>query len=141
MSLTICAGLFGPISAIKSCVEQVGDDALKAEDLAQVILTFESGLRGSLHLDFLMRQKRRGLEVIGTEGNLIWLSTGRMPENCEVSFATQCGEKQLLDVPDLDASLAYRNMLDRFFGDGEGLQTVDDAMAALQAALTARGAT
>lgn len=133
--------LFGPIRNVRSFVTQIGVDRIEAEDLAEVVLEFESGVIGQLHLDFLMRQKRRSLEVIGSDANLTWLSVGKNPEVCKVTLATNDEETILVDQASVDPSEEYRLMLERFLGNGDGLQSVDEAFAALEAALVAQKGT
>jgi len=130
--------LFGPAAEVKGHCARVGVDPIDAEDLAEVLFHMQSGVTGSLHLDFLMRQKRRGLEVIGSEANLVWLSTGKAPEVCTVTLSTNEKEEMLLDIPSIDARDEYAGMLARFIDGGDGLQTVDEAVDALEAALIAR---
>ncbi len=48
--------------------ELVGD----TEDLAEVTLRFRSGILAQVHLDYLQRAYRRNLEIIGSDGVIVW---------------------------------------------------------------------
>jgi predicted dehydrogenase len=131
--------LFGEVEAVDGWLAQLGPDRIDAEDYAEIRLVFKSGVRAALHLDFLMRRKRRGAELVGTNGNLIWNSEGRAPEVCTVAFGDQNGEDVVLQAPEVDAGAAYGRMLLAFLAQGEGLQTAAEGCRALSVALQARG--
>ncbi|MCH2149997.1 MAG: Gfo/Idh/MocA family oxidoreductase [Phycisphaerales bacterium] len=134
--------IFGPIHNLASHVDSIGEDTINAEDIADIRLEFESGIQGALHLDFLMRQKRRGLEIIGTEGNLSWLSTGKAPEQCTVEFDTNDIHELLVEDLDVDSNAEYLAMLSRFLeGDVSELQTINESIRSLELALRARAGT
>jgi predicted dehydrogenase len=133
--------LFGPITDVRGMVTQIGEERIDAEDIAEVMFVHASGVHGTLHLDFLMRQKRRGIEVIGVDGTLSWFSTGKTPEVARVTFADQRGEIVLLDNVEVDPRQEYEVMLEHFLAGTGELQSVDEAIAALDAALKARSGT
>jgi len=134
--------LFGPVRRLRSVVARLGEEVVDAEDLAEIVIEFDSGMIGSLHLDFLMRQKRRGLEVIGEQGTLAWTSLGKMPERCTVCFSTNERSDTLLEVPDVSGKQEYIAMLGHFIaGTEDALQTVGEALIALELALAARAGT
>lgn len=45
---------------------------LDVEDVAEIALDFENGALGSVHVDFLRRPPRRGIEIVGEGGVLRW---------------------------------------------------------------------
>jgi predicted dehydrogenase len=45
---------------------------LPVEDTAEMVLAFESGAIGSVHLDYVRRPPAHGFEIAGTEGTLKW---------------------------------------------------------------------
>ncbi|MGH8491031.1 MAG: Gfo/Idh/MocA family protein [Gammaproteobacteria bacterium] len=131
--------LFGEVDTVEGWLGQIGPERIDAEDYAEILLRFISGVRVALHLDFLMRRKRRGAEIIGTKGNLVWRSEGRAPEDCTVSFGDHQGEQILLHNPQVDAAAGYLGMLRAFLDTGKGLQTVAEGYRALTVALRAKG--
>lgn len=132
--------MFGPVSAVNSQVAHVGPEPFDAEDYAVVLLSFDSGVRASLHLDFVARWKRRGAEVVGSDASLIWSSEGKSPEHCQVWIAESSGRRVLLESPDVDSSASYIHMLQNFIADGGSLQTAEQGVEALRVALEARAA-
>jgi len=132
--------LFGPIDSVDTLAARIGPDEINAEDYAEIRLRHADGVHVALHLDFLMRWKRRGLEVHGTEGGLIWASEGKQPERCSVWFTEYGAEHVLLQCPDVDGTQPYRSMLRAFLDAPESLQTVTEGAAVLAVALRARGA-
>jgi hypothetical protein len=53
---------------------------IDAEDVAEIVLQFESGVIGSVHLDYVRRVPRRSIEVIGENGTLRWEFHGNQLE-------------------------------------------------------------
>jgi Predicted dehydrogenases and related proteins len=45
---------------------------LEVEDTAQILLRYRSGAIGSVHLDYVQRPPRHGLEIIGNCGTIVW---------------------------------------------------------------------
>jgi predicted dehydrogenase len=131
--------LFGEIDMVDSWIGQIGPDKINAEDFAEIRLQFKNGVRVTAHFDFLMRRKRRGAEIIGSEGNLIWYSEGKNPEDCSVTFGDNNSELILLHNPKIDSFAGYIRMLHDFLRDGENLQTVKEGMRALSVAIRAKG--
>ncbi|MDC0649531.1 Gfo/Idh/MocA family oxidoreductase [Candidatus Puniceispirillum sp.] len=64
--------LFGEVSSVFSTVDTVSDLEITSDDLTTMILKFQSGLIAEAHFDLLGRTPRIGLELIGSEGTLVW---------------------------------------------------------------------
>ncbi len=45
---------------------------LPVEDTAEIVLRFENGALGSVHLDYVQRPPRHDLEIVGTQGTVRW---------------------------------------------------------------------
>lgn len=45
---------------------------LEVEDTAEICMAYQSGVIGSVHLDFVQRPPRHDLEIIGTQGTIQW---------------------------------------------------------------------
>ena len=74
--IDLCRWLFGEISQVhgynttlSSLKEEPGFDT---DDLVEILVRFESGAIGSLHMDLFGRHHQKRLEVIGEEGTLFW---------------------------------------------------------------------
>jgi predicted dehydrogenase len=138
--------LFGAVERVSAVAGRIGDLDIDVEDYAALALAHRSGVRSEIHLDYLQRSKRRGCEIVGTEGTLIWTSEGKAPEQCRVLFRRpgNQGWENILNEPDLDAGAPYGELMKRFLGgntqdrdllDGRGgAEDLAIALAARQAA-------
>ncbi len=64
--------LFGDIEAVWAFASQLGDLALDVEDTAEIGLRYQSGVLGSVHLDYNQRPPAHTLEIVGTQGVIRW---------------------------------------------------------------------
>jgi predicted dehydrogenase len=64
--------LLGEVSQIYCRAGTLSDLEVDVEDTASIILTFESGIIGEIHLDFVQRARARNCKIVGTEGTIIW---------------------------------------------------------------------
>ncbi len=139
--------LLGPVSGIGCEADRLGDLDIDVEDYAAIALRHASGARSEIHLDYLRRHKRRGCEIAGTEGSLIWRSEGKQPERCEVRLfrAAGGGVTTLFDDDALDIDQPYRDVIRDFAaslssGAGTDLLSGRQAREVLAVALAAREA-
>jgi len=63
--------LLGEVESVMAFTSQSGLN-LPVEDNAEILLRFESGALGSVHLDYYQRPASHWLELIGTQGTLRW---------------------------------------------------------------------
>jgi len=136
--------LFGPIEEVGGWAGTIGLEGIDAEDYAEILLGFRNGMRSSIHLDFLQRFRRRGCEVVGTEGTLLWESEGKNPQRSRVRLLRTDQTHETLHASVVDSPAIYRRMLaeylDTIAGGGPStvLQTGEEAIRTLAAALLAR---
>jgi predicted dehydrogenase len=64
--------LMGTAVEVKGMAARVGELEIETEDVAEIVLRFESGALGSVHMDYLQRAPARRCRVIGSEGTLEW---------------------------------------------------------------------
>jgi predicted dehydrogenase len=64
--------LIGEVREVSARVGHLSDLETDVEDLAEIILEFESGAIGSIHLDMVQRTPVRTCRLIGSEGTLLW---------------------------------------------------------------------
>ena len=64
--------LAGAVQSVMSMTGRLGGLDIDVEDLAEILLRFQSGTIGSIHLDMANRCLTRSCRVIGTEGTLVW---------------------------------------------------------------------
>lgn len=60
--------LFGEVAEVFCASGKVSDLEIDTEDVAEIILRFQSGLLGHVHLDYLQRAKQRECEVVAEKG-------------------------------------------------------------------------
>ena len=135
--------LFGPVERVVAEAGRLGDLDIDVEDYATMNLTHSGGVRSEIHLDYLQRSKRRGCEIVGSEGTLIWSSEGKTPEQCIVRFRPpgEAEDRIILNQPNLDTAAPYVELMQRFLvggvGDGD-LADIRGGAHALAIALAAR---
>lgn len=107
--------LLGPVDAVSCESARLSGLDIDVEDYACLSLRHSGGVRAEAHLDYLRRCKRRGLEIVGGDGVLVWLSEGKQPESCTVRlYAAGNGWRTILEDPALDASPMYAELLSAF---------------------------
>ncbi len=136
--------LLGPANAVQGAHAHLSDLDIDVEDFANIVLAHKGGARSVITLDYLRPYKRRGCEIVGEKGLLLWESEGRKPECCSVRFYDAKSEhwETLLDDAALDTDKPYVEMLGDFVGAVQGhshrLQTVADAVERLAVTVAAR---
>lgn len=134
---------FGPVSSVSAEAGKLSDLDIDVEDYAAIQLKHESGVRTEIHLDYLQRCKRRGCEIVGDQGTLIWHSNGKNPERCHVRFFSEEKNEweKLYENKDEPANDAYQRLakqfLDAVSNDASALASGDDGLRALRIALAA----
>ena len=64
--------LFGEVQSLYALTDQVSDLDMDVEDLAEITMTFENGVVGSVHLDYFQQPPAHWLEIYGTQGHVRW---------------------------------------------------------------------
>ncbi len=101
----------GPVKSLFAVTAQSGFLETDVEEIASINLIHENGIFTSLYMDYLRRDKSRGIEIIGEKGTLTWLSKGKRPEMIRVEFfdATKNSTDELFheefDDPDVELRL------------------------------------
>ena len=75
---------FGPIREVSCRAEKLSDMDIDVEDFACLYLKHDNMTISEVQMDYLRPFKRRGCEIIGTKGMLLWQSEGKNPEICRV---------------------------------------------------------
>jgi predicted dehydrogenase len=71
--------LLGEITRVTCCAEKLSDLEIDTEDTAALLLQFQSGAMGEIHLDYIQRAYSRTCQIIGDQGTLHWdYSTGQV---------------------------------------------------------------
>ena len=78
VTLTLChpldylRWLVGEVQELWAFTDRLGDLQVEVEDTAEIGLRFANRTLGSLHLDYNQRPPAHRLEIIGTEGTILW---------------------------------------------------------------------
>lgn len=64
--------IFGEVESVWAFTGKASDLELSVEDIAEIGLRFQSGVIGSLHLDYFQRPPVHRLEIIGSNGTITW---------------------------------------------------------------------
>jgi len=64
--------LLGDVKTIASFNKNSGTLKIETEDIAEVLLQFNSGVIGTIHLDYLQQKLIRNCLVTGSEGSIYW---------------------------------------------------------------------
>jgi predicted dehydrogenase len=62
----------GPVTGVASMAGHVSSLEIETEDVAGMLLRFESGAIGSVGLDYVQRPLSRTCRVIGEQGTILW---------------------------------------------------------------------
>ena len=82
----------GPVRRVSGLSSNSGSLVIEAEDIAGGTLVHENGVVSHIHMDFLRKDKSRGIEIIGEKGSLEWISRWKNPETATISLFP--GEKR-----------------------------------------------
>ena len=77
---------FGSIQQVSCKAEKLSDMNIDVEDFACLYLKHHNMTISEVQMDYLRPFKRRGCEIVGTEGMLLWESEGKNPEACIVKL-------------------------------------------------------
>ncbi|MBW2660708.1 MAG: Gfo/Idh/MocA family oxidoreductase [Deltaproteobacteria bacterium] len=80
---------FGPIREVSCRAEKLSDMDIDVEDFACLYLKHRNMIISEIQMDYLRPFKRRGCEIVGTKGTLLWQSEGKNPEACIVKLYTK----------------------------------------------------
>ena len=143
--LTQCHGfdyfrwLLGEVAAVWAMTGNLGGLDLEVEDTAEVGLRFVQGSVGTVHLDYYQRPPLHRIEIIGSEGTIIWDSWDEAVHVRSADLET----KESKPVPPTfernDMFLEeMRQFLSVIAGESEPVCSLSDGIAALEIALAAR---
>jgi predicted dehydrogenase len=108
--------LFGPVIKTLCYTARVSDLEIETEDYASISMRHKSGVVSEIHLDYLRPFKRRGCEIVGDQGMLLWQSEGKNPEKCSVRLYRKKTVKweALLDLENVDLNKPYETLMEYF---------------------------
>jgi predicted dehydrogenase len=136
--------LLGPVKAVQGASAKLSDLDIDVEDFADIVLEHDAGPRSVITIDYLRPWKRRGCEVIGSDGLIVWESEGKAPEQCRIRLydSGRGAWETLLETDDLDNGRPFVDMLRAFTratrGERTCLQTAREGKQRLAVGLQAR---
>lgn len=134
---------FGAGNEVIASSDKLSDLDIDVEDYASMVITHKNGIRSEIHLDYLRQFKRRGCEIAGTKGTLIWQSEGKKPEQCSVRIYRSDSQEweSLFESADLDNASPYLTLMKQFIraikGEKHELSPAVEGVAVLITALSA----
>jgi predicted dehydrogenase len=87
--------LFGEVKSVTAVTKKVSDLEIDVEDVAEILLEFEDGLVGSIHLDYFQRPPAHWIEINCQKGQIRWENesgAGRI-------FRIDSGSPQIIHPP------------------------------------------
>lgn len=123
---------FGDVENLQAAVSNNGL-GLPVEDTANILMKFKSGTQANVHLNYLQRPPRHTLEIITSQGSLIW-------DNASGSsryYNAQSKEWKEIRLPDgFERNQLFLAEMEHFLkvvrGEEEPLCTLEDGLAAVQ---------
>lgn len=100
----------GETRSISALARRASDLEIASEDIADVLLEFQSGVFGTLHVDYLERSNRRFVQLLFTEGRAVWDIPTQRLEIVKASGRSSV----LVDEPGYDIDDCYREALRDF---------------------------
>jgi predicted dehydrogenase len=130
--------LLGEVVQVSGLVGSAGL-GLEVEDTAHVTLRFESGVTGTVHLDYVQRPPSHWLRIAGTDGTLIW-------DNGDGSvrlWRASSPDGELIAPPEgFERNTMFLEEMRHFLACLEGLAepkiTLEDGLRALRIALAVK---
>jgi predicted dehydrogenase len=131
--------MLGEVRTVSAVVGRNGGLGIEVDDTADIILEFESGAIGTIHLDYLQQPTCHQLRVIGRSGTILWDNdTG-----CVRWFHADRGQWQTISVPaGFERNALFmaeaRHFLDCVEGRAQPLVSLDDGVRTLEVILAAK---
>jgi predicted dehydrogenase len=132
--------LFGEVAELKSFAGHLSDLEVETEDLAEILLRFESGVIGSLHLDYCQQPPAHRMEIVCTGGTIRWDNA----DGAVQAYSAEAAAWETFPVPEgFDRNDMFLEQTHHFLqvvrGEAAPACSLSDGVRALELALAARG--
>jgi len=138
-SIDMVRWLAGEITGVFCIDDHISDLEVQSDDVCSMTVRFANGAVGSIHMDMLGRDHRKSLEIIGSEGTIVWT---RPPDEVKV-FRAKDKAWETFNYDKEDFAECYIREMQNFIGAIEGkeklvidildgVQTMKVIMAAFQ---------
>lgn len=129
---------FGEVDALWAFCGRLNDFDLEVEDTAEIGLRFQSGILGSLHLNYNQRPPAHWLEILGTAGTLQWDNATGAVRHFQVDSG---GWSETQPPPGFERNDLFLDEMRHFLEVCQGVKSpicdLEDGVQALQLALAA----
>lgn len=131
--------LLGDVTQVFSFSDKLSNLDIDTEDVAEILLRFESGAIAEVHLDYVQRYPSRSCEIIGEEGSIVW----NLNEGTVKVYTAGKKEWKLFEQPKgYDMNQTYIDEMAHFIncieGKEETLIDITDGLEVLKIALAAK---
>jgi Predicted dehydrogenases and related proteins len=130
--------LMGNVTEVCALTGRLSSLEIDSEDTAEILLHFESGAIGSVHVDYVSRNQDCRLEIVGEEATLQWSYT----KHSVSWYAAGDRAWRHTEWPDYEPNEMYLEQMRHFLAVLEGrertAQNVCDARSVLEIALAAK---
>lgn len=131
--------LFGPAEFIQARIDTMGNLDIDVEDVADIILRFPGGALANVHFNYFEKPKRHFLEIIGTDGTILWNEDSGNVKLCSYNGSAP---ETILPPEGYERNTMFLEQMRHFLsvvrGEAEPLCTLDDGARALEIALKTR---
>lgn len=133
--------LLGEVESISAITSQNGLN-MPVEDDAEILLKFENGPLGTVHLDYNQRPASHWLEIMGTQGTIRWDNSNQIVRLAQVGREANVSAWQDFSPPQgfernsmfLDELRHFRDVI---HGNTQALCPLQDGIKSLQLSLSA----
>lgn len=70
--INLVYNLFGNVKKVFGFLTKVGNLKIDTEDYVELVLNFQNGVVGQIHMDYLQRDYSRSFKIIGEKGTIVW---------------------------------------------------------------------
>lgn len=116
---------FGGVEDVACTADRLSNLDIDVEDFACLCLTHKRGTVSEIQMDYLRPFKRRGCEIVGERGMLLWESEGKAPERCVVRIFNNDTQnwKTIYETDCLDTAAPYVTLMKTFIDAISGNKT------------------
>lgn len=127
--------LLGKVKSIASLYQNTGVLEIETEDMADVLLSFESGIQGSLHLDYHQRKLIRYCIFTGSKGSIKWDLSEK-----KVSLTLENEQSRIWDFSKEERNNRFIQIMESFMGlkEKNPLATFEEGIESLKMVLAAK---
>lgn len=128
--------LFGEVQSLWAFAGQFSDLEIAVDDVAEIGLRFEHGTVGGVHLNYVQRPGVHRMEVIGSEGTLLWDNA----DGAVKAYRAETSAWETYPAPEsFERNTLFMDEMSHFLavirGEEYPLCTLEDGITALELAL------